>query len=203
MNASYGQFQQSEIGKLILSIDVDMQICKVISTNACNKTDVFVLREFLFLAWLWATLHKPLHVLSVWPLQPYAGPKLPASDFFTLQSPRQCWLCVGSELPRVYHSSGELPRSPLTPAPLPGPRRNSPGLVIAFVGAIEFYGWLKLPNLTVCWTLNGAQRGAALQTAAAAKFLQWRPAITPTQTPIQAAGEVMGGGKVWGLGVWL
>lgn len=78
----------------------------------------------------------------------------------------------------------------LAPAPLPGPYRNALGLVIAFVGAIELYGWLKLPNLTARWPLNGAQRGAALQTIAAAKFLQWRSTITPTQAPIyrQAGG---------------
>lgn len=85
---------------------------------------------------------------------------------------------------------------PLAPAPLPGPYRNALGLVIAFVGAIELYGWLKLPNLTARWPLNGAQRGAALQTTAAAKFLQWRPTITPTQAPIyrQAGGTGRGGG---------
>lgn len=89
---------------------------------------------------------------------------------------------------------------PLAPAPLPGPYRNALGLVIAFVGAIELYGWLKLPNLTARWALNGAQRGAALQTTAAAKFLQWRPTITPTQTPTyrQAGGTGKGGG----LGMW-
>lgn len=62
---------------------------------------------------------------------------------------------------------------------------------------------MKLPNLTVRWPLNGTQRGAALQTAAAAKFLQWRPTITPTQAQIyrQAegrAGEGSGGGHRMG-----
>lgn len=85
---------------------------------------------------------------------------------------------------------------PLAPAPLPGPYRNALGLVIAFVGAIELYGWLKLPNLTARWPLNGAQRGAALQTTAAAKFLQWRSTITPTQAQIyrQAGGTGKGRG---------
>lgn len=83
---------------------------------------------------------------------------------------------------------------PLAPALLPGPYRNALGLVIAFVGAIELYGWLKLPNLTARWPLNGAQRGAALQTTAAAKFLQRRSTITPTQAPIyrQAGGTGRG-----------
>lgn len=57
---------------------------------------------------------------------------------------------------------------------------------------------MKLPNLTARWPLNGTQRGAALQTAAAAKFLQWRPTITPTQAQIhrQAEGRGEGGGFV-------
>lgn len=84
---------------------------------------------------------------------------------------------------------------PLAPAPLPGPYRNALGLVIAFVGAIELYGWVKLPNLTARWPLNGAQRGAALQTTAAAKFLQWRSTITPTQAPIYRQAEGRGGGR--------
>lgn len=88
---------------------------------------------------------------------------------------------------------------PLAPAPLPGPYRNALGLVIAFVGAIELYGWLKLPNLTARWPLNGAQRGAALQTTDAAKFLQWRSTITPTQAPIYRQAEGTGRGLWVGM----
>lgn len=94
------------------------------------------------------------------------------------------WFCVVPALSRFYHPSDGLARSPSHLRRSPGPYRNALGLVIAFVGAIELYGWLKLPNHTSHWPLNGAQRGAALQTMAAAKFLQWRSTIAPTQAPM-------------------
>lgn len=206
MNAFYVKFQQSYIYSIygiagIVHRYTYTHLCSFLKqpSNRCNKTCDS--REFLSDC---GRLCTNLCTLTlVWPLKPKQDPNFHLQKFHP-PSARRGWFCVASELSRVYHSSGGLPRSPLTPAPLPGPRRNAPGLVIAFVGSIEFYGWLKLPNLTVRWTLNGAQRGAALQTAAAAKFLQWRPAITPTQTPIQAAGEVGGGrrgGRRGGSGV--
>ena len=63
------------------------------------------------------------------------------------------------------------------------------------------HGWLKLPNLTARWPLNGAQRGAALQTTAAAKFLQWSSTITPTQAPVYTARQE-GWGRRGGMGWW-
>lgn len=144
----------------------------------------FVVRDFFFSSFLSDCGRLCTNLLSVCSLAPITYMQDPNFSGFLSSFPSPGLdLCGLSPVPCLSLSWRVTP-VPLTPAPLPGPRRNAPGLVIAFVGAIELYGWLKLPNLTVRWTLNGAQRGAALQPAAAAKFLQWRPAITPTQTAI-------------------
>lgn len=139
------------------------------------------------------TQYAAPHPLNLHLLQTYSSLSPPSSP----QNPRFLWsgrFCVVPSTVPFLSVLWRVTPVPLAPAPLPGPYRNALGLVIAFVGAIELYGWLKLPNLTARWPLNGTQRGAALQTADPAKFLQWRSTITPTQAPIyrQAGGTGRG-----------